>query len=259
MIVFGLNPGIDFTGGSILEIEYSEIRPSNQEIAESLSVLELGEISVQPSDDKGVIIRMKDIPEEIHSAVLQALAKTGVIEEKRFESVGPIIGKELKEKTAILIILSLFSIVLYIIFAFRKVRRPVPSWQYGIVSLIALFHDVLVPLGIFSVLGALYGVEISIPVITALLTVIGCSINNVIVVFDRVRENIIKRSILTFEDTLNASLNQTLDRCINTSLVYLLPLVAIFFFGGLTLKYFALALIIGIITGTYSSIFLVAP
>lgn len=259
LVVFGLNPGIDFTGGSILEVEYAGARPSNQEIRESLAGIELGEILIQPSDEKGVIIRMKDISKDTHALLLQNLEKFGAVEEKRFESVGPVIGKELKEKTTTLITLSLFAIAIYIILAFRKIRRPFSSWQYGAVSLIILFHDVALPVGIFSVLGKFYGVQITIPVIAALLTVVGYAINNVVVVFDRLRENLMGKQSITLEETANKSMSQSVTRCLNTSLTTLLVLFAIFFFGGITLKYFSLALIVGITAGTYSAIFLAIP
>ncbi len=258
LIIFGLKPGIDFTGGSILEIEYQTERPSNQEIKETLSGLDLGEISIQPTGEKGVILRMRDISEDTHQEILQKLSENNQLEEGRFESIGPVIGRELKQKTKIVIILSLLAIVLYIAWAFRKISRPIPSWQYGIASLIALSHDVLIPIGIFSVLGRFYGVQITIPVITALLTVLGYSINNTVVVFDRIRENLLKHAG-TYQEIVNNSLNQTLTRSINTSLTTLFVLAAIFFFGGATLKYFALALILGIICGTYSSMFLASP
>ena len=260
LAVFGLKPGIDFTGGSILEIEYKEARPSNEIIGEKLAGLDLGQLTLQPTGEKGAIIRMKDINEDIHQEIVQRLGRD-IIEEKRFESVGSLIGQELRQKTIMLISVSLFAIVFYIALAFRKVRRPIRSWEYALASLSSLFHDILIPLGVFSILGRFYGVEISIPVVTALLTIGGSSINNVIVVFDRIRENIMKRggSGVTFEDTVNKSINETLGRCLNTSLCYLLPLFAIFFFGGETLKYFSLALIIGIIAGTYSAVLLAAP
>ena len=150
-------------------------------------------------------------------------------------------------------------IVGYIAFAFRRVSVPVASWQYGIVSLIALFHDLLITLGVFAILGFLYYVEITIPIITALLVILGYSINDSVVIFDRIRENLIKNKGLTYEEIVNISLNQTLVRSISASFTTLLPIIAIFFFGGITLKYFALALIIGIILGSYSSIFLASP
>ncbi len=272
LLVFGLKPGIDFTGGSILEIEYKEIRPSNQEILEKLNEFDLGTVYVQPTGERGVILRMKDIDEEMHQQILTMLTQetifdeetgalsinTGLAEEIRFESIGPTIGKELKDKTKIVIAVALLSMIIYIALAFRRVQRPLRSWQYGIASVLALFHDILIPLGIFAVLGKFYGIEISIPVITALLAVLGYSINNTVVVFDRIRENLLTRGE-DFEQTVDMSLNQTLSRQINTSLTTLFVAGAIFFLGGETLKYFALALILGICAGTYSSIFLAGP
>jgi len=254
-----LKPGIDFTGGSILEINYLNTRPGNEEVEQKLAGLNLDSLSVQAAGEKGIIIRTKYINEETHQAILKALGDNKSIEEKRFESVGSVIGQELKQKTLTLVFVCLAAIVLYIALAFRKVRGPVKAWQYAISSLLSLFHDILIPLGIFAVLGKFYNVEISIPVITALLTVIGCSINNVVVVFDRIRENTIRKGVADFGETVNDSINQTLGRCLSTTFVYLLPLVAIFFFGGQTLKYFALALIIGIIAGTISAALLASP
>jgi preprotein translocase subunit SecF len=256
LFVFGLKLGIDFTGGSILEIEYEKTRPSNQEILEKLNELGIGTVYIQPTNEKGVILRLKDIKEETHQQILEKLQEGEVkIEERRFESIGPTIGRELKQKTKIVTVLVLLSIVLYVALAFRRIQRPLRSWQYGMTSILALFHDVLIPLGIFSILGKIYNVEISIPVITALLAVLGYSVNNTVVVFDRIRENLLKRGGL-FEEIVDKSLNQTLTRQINTALTTLFVVLAIFFFGGETLKYFALALILGIIAGTYSSIFL---
>jgi len=265
LIIFGLKPGIDFVGGSILEIEYEEERPSSREIKELLADFDLDQIQVQSSGKTGVILRMKDISEETHQEIIKKLGKNQKVEELRFETIGPVIGRELKEKTKILVILSTLAILIYITLAFRKVSRPIASWQYGIASLIALFHDVFIPLGVFSVLGNFYGVPITIPVITALLTVFGYSINNTVVVFDRIRENLIHSRTkgfsagANFEEIVDDSLNQTLTRSLNTSLTTLFVLFAIFFFGGETLKYFALAFIIGLTCGTYSSVCLASP
>ncbi len=257
IFTFGLNPGIDFTGGSIMEVSYKEARPSTEEVRGVLSGF--GEVQVQPTEENGLIIRMGDITEEIHQEILNVLSEGYEAEELRFESIGPVIGQELRNKTMLLIFLALISIVLYVAFAFRKVQRPVRSWQYGIASLMALFHDVLIPVGVFSIMGHYLGVQFTIPVVTALLTVLGYSINNTVVVFDRIREALIRREGVTFEETVNKALSRSLARCINTSLTTLLVLLAIYFFGGETLKYFSLALIIGIVAGTYSSLFLASP
>ncbi|MDI6602748.1 MAG: protein translocase subunit SecF [Patescibacteria group bacterium] len=261
LVTFGLKPGIDFTGGSILELEYKTERPANLEIQEKLADLNLGEFYIQPTDERTVVLRMRDITEETRQEILKKLGYPQEIEERRFESIGPVIGKELKEKTKIVVILALLAIVFYIALAFRKISRPVSSWQYGITSLFLLSYDILIPLGIFSVLGKFYGIQITIPVITAFLTVVGYAINDVIVVYDRIRENLLRSRDFggEFEQTINRAINQTLTRQINTSLTTLFPLFFIFFFGGETLKYFALTLILGITTGTYSSIFLASP
>jgi len=256
LFLFGLKPGIDFTGGSILEIEYINNRPSNQEIKDKLKDFHLGDFSIQPTGEKGVILRMKDIDQETHQRIVE---KLGEIKELRFESIGPTIGKELKEKTKVVIILSLLAMLLYIAFAFRKVSRPIKSWQYGIVAILILCHDLLIPLAVFSFLGKYSGIQITIPVVVAFLTVVGYAINNVVVVFDRIREIILKTRLETFEEMVNLAINQTLSRQLNTSLTTLFPLLFIYFLGGETLKYFALALILGIIAGTYSSIFLAGP
>ncbi|MFH1462148.1 MAG: protein translocase subunit SecF [bacterium] len=259
LIVFGLKPGIDFTGGSILELEYKTERPANQAIKDILSELNLEELYVQPSGEQGIILRMKDIPEDLHQEIIQKLGEGREIEELRFDSIGPAIGQELKSKTIVVVFISLLAIVLYIALAFRKLTFPAKSWQYGLSSLVALSHDVLIPLGVFSILGKLFGTQITIPVIVALLTVLGYSINNTVVIFDRIRENLLKKVGSNFEETVDRSLNQTLTRSLNTSLTTLFVLLAIFFFGGETLRYFSLALILGIVAGTYSSIFLVSP
>jgi len=261
LFLLGLKPGIDFTGGSILELEYISERPSNQVVREALSGFNLGEISVQPTQGKGIIIRMQDIKEATHQEILEQLKETGEFKELRFESVGSVIGKELKEKTKVVIIFSLFAIVAYIAIAFSKLTFPAKSWQYGIASLFILFHDILIPLGIFSVLGKFYGIQITIPVVAALLTVVGYAINNVVVVYDRLRENLLKigRRNEDFEEITNLAIGQTFTRQINTSLTTLFPLFFIFFLGGETLRYFSLALILGIVFGTYSSIFLASP
>lgn len=259
LALFGLKLGIDFTGGSILEVVYQESRPSNQEIRQRLEGLDIGAFQAQPTGEKGVILRMKDITEETHQKVLNSLGKEQEsVEEMRFDLIGPTIGRELKSKTKIVTIVVLLSIVIYIALAFRRVQRPLKSWQYGIASLVALFHDTLIPLGVFAFLGRFYGVEITIPVITALLAVLGYSINNTVVVFDRIRENLFKGGE-SYEEIVNRSLKQTLSRQINTSLTTLFVITAIFFFGGETLKYFSLTLMVGIIAGTYSSIFLAGP
>lgn len=256
---YGFKPGIDFTGGSILEVQYKENRPSNAEIENQLAELKLEGLSVQPAGDKDVILRMKDITDETHNQILDKLGKAqGTIEEKRFESIGATVGKELRAKTMNVIALGLIAMFIYIATAFHKIQRPLKSWCYGFVSFITLAFDVIIPLGAFALLGKKYGVEISIPVIAALLTVIGYSINNTVVVFDRMRENILKKGGI-FVEIVDASINQTLIRQINSTLTVLFMTIPIYLFGGDTLKYFALSMILGVSAGLFSSIFLASP
>ena len=256
VIFWGLHFGIDFKGGSLMEIDWQTERPENNIIKEKLASLDVGEISIQPTGDKGMILRLKDISEEIHQKILNQLNSIGPAEEKRFDSVGPVIGEELKRRAygAIAAVLSL--IVIYIAIAFRKVSRPVASWKYGLAAIIALFHDVFIPTGIFSILGHYLGVEIDLLFVTGLLTILGFSVHDTIVVFERIRENLRKGLGENFEDTVNISINQTIVRSINTSLTVFLTLLAIYIFGGASTKYFALLLMIGIFFGTYSSIFI---
>ena len=173
----------------------------------------------------------------------------------RFDSVGPVVGQELKSKAWQAIVLASICIILYIAWAFRKVSRPVSSWKFGVTAVVTLLHDVLVVFGVFVILGELAQVEMDALFITALLTILGFSVHDTIVVFDRIRENLTRSYSDNFESCVNDSLNQTLARSINTSLTTLLVLLAILFFGGDSIKYFVLALILGIFIGTYSSIF----
>ena len=259
MVIWPLKPSIEFTGGSVLEIKYQDNRPANQEVQDKIKDLNLGDVAIQQVEDKGLILRMQSTSEDIHQKVVEKLKETGNFEEQSFESIGPVVGKELYQKTVLLVIVSLIAMLLYIAFAFRNVPGPVSPWIYGLASFLILTHDVVVPLGVFSVLGKVYGIQVTIPIITALLTVVGYAINNVIVVYDRTRENLLRTRNINFAEIANISINQTLSRQINTSLAVLFPLFAMYFISGVALKYFSLALILGIITGTYSSIFLATP
>lgn len=256
---FGFNLGIDFTGGSLLEVEYQDKRPDNSVLQERVKELNFGNIVLQPSGEKGLIVRSRELTEEEHQTLFGKLSSEAQLDEIRFDSIGPVIGKELRQKSWIAIALVVLMIILYIAFAFRQVSRPVSSFKYGLMAVVALIHDVSLPAGVFAILGKFFGVEIDILFITALLTVLGFSVHDTIVVFDRIRENLRKGIGNEFEETVGLSINQTITRSINTSLTVLLVLFAIFFFGGETTKYFALALIIGIFFGTYSSIFLASP
>jgi preprotein translocase subunit SecF len=259
LFVFGLKFGIEFVGGSTMEVQFQNQRLSNEEITNTLSTFDLGDITVQPTGANSAILQFKGVDAATHQQILSAINTLSPVQEKSFQYIGPSVGQELRNKTELAIVLALLAITLYIAFTFRKVSRPVSSWKYGITSLIALFHDILIPIGVFSVLGHFYNIEITVPIIAALLTVLGFSVHDTIVIFDRIRENILRRGMGEFEDTVNWSITQTLGRSLSTVFSTLIVLIAIYFFGGETLKYFSLALIIGITSGAYSSIFIASP
>lgn len=256
---FGLKLGLDFTGGTLLEVRFEGSSPAPEEVSSALAGLDMGEIVVQTADNNGLILRAKTIDEAKHQEILSVLNdKFGKAGELRFESVGPVLGNELKKKAIGSLLLVFAAITIYIAWSFRRVSKPVSSWAYGIITLLTAFHDVIIPLGLFALLGRLYGIEVGSPFVAAILTVMGYSINDTIVVLDRVRENL-SRDSGGFEGIVEHSVQQTLIRSLNASMTTLLALTAVFLFGGESLKYFSLALIVGIATGTYSSIFIASP
>ncbi|KKS69712.1 MAG: Protein translocase subunit SecF [Parcubacteria group bacterium GW2011_GWA1_42_7] len=255
ILAWGLNFGIDFTGGSLMEIEFAGETPQADAIKEKLASVGITESTAQPAGEKGFLIRFKDIDEDTHQKILASLNSLSPVEEKSFESVGPVIGQELKDRAYSAVGLVLVLILVYIAFAFRKVSRLITSWKYGVAALLALFHDILIPTGIFAVLGHFAGAQADLLFVTGLLTILGFSVHDTIVVFDRIRENLRKGAGSNFEDTVNISVNQTLARSINTSFTTLLALFAIYIWGGESIKSFILLLIMGIFFGTYSSIF----
>jgi len=260
--VWGLDLGIEFTGGSLLEVKFNAERPLNTDVSGALSELDLGgEIVVQPTGDQNMLIRFQVIEEDTHQQIISKLEELYPenIQEERFESIGPAIGEELKTKALEAIALVILAIVIYVAWAFRKVSWPVKSWKYGIIAIIALVHDIVIVVGIFALLGRFMGVEVGLPFVAALLTILGYSVNDSIVVFDRIRENLGRLVKTNFESIVNRSVNETLTRSINTSVTTLLVLATVFFFGGASIQFFVLALIIGILVGTYSSIFLASP
>lgn len=259
LVVFGLKFGIEFAGGSNIEVEFANQRPSREEISKVLEAFNLGEIMFQPVGEKGAVLRFQGIDENTHQQIVTKLNELSSMQEKSFQYIGPSVGKDLRNKTIIAILLALLTITIYIAFAFTKVSRPVASWKYGVTSLLALAHDIIIPLGVFSVLGRFYHAEITIPIVAALLTILGFSVHDTIVIFDRIRENILRKGTGEFSETVNASLNQTVGRSVSTVATVLLVMFALFFFGGATLKWFSLALIIGVTAGAYSSIFIAGP
>jgi len=258
MLAWGLKLGIDFTGGSLLEVSFKGSRPTVARVEAGLAELKLSSLIVQPAGEQDLQLKFQETSEEVHQSVLAKLNQLAPAEELRFESVGPSIGQELKTKSLYAIFFVLVAVLIYISYVFRKVSKPVASWKYGLSAIIAMFHDAVITVGVFAVLGHVYGTEINTAFVAAVLTVLGYSVHDSIVVFDRIRENLPK-SDLDFPGTVNMSLNQTLGRSINTSLTTLLVLTSIVLFGGATIRPFALALAIGIFIGTYSSIFFASP
>lgn len=261
LIFFGLNFGTDFTGGSLMEVEFSQ-KPDTLKVQELLKKDSArGEVNVSLLGEKGIILRLKEIDEVAHQKIIADLQKEfGDLQEKRFSSIGGVIGKELRQKSVRAIILVLIFIVIYIAFVFRKLSRTLSSWSMGMAAIFALGHDVIIPLGAFAILGEYYGIEVTAIFVAAILTILGYSVSDTVVVFDRVRENILRLgSKEKFETIIHHSVMQTLTRSLNTTITTLLSLVAIYFFGGESVKYFALALIMGIFLGAYSSIFVASP
>lgn len=271
LIIYGLSLGIDFTGGSVLEIksiesqEDSSLDLSEEIIRGELSIFDLGELSIRPSDENGFILRTKVLDEDTKNQIIETLHDyTGEnIEVIRFNTIGPTLGNELKTKAFVALLIVIVAIIFFVAYSFRHVSTPVSSWKYGFVTIIALLHDVIITIGIFSILGYFVGIEVDALFITALLVILGYSINDTIVVFDRVRDNLNQinenKRTFQFNEILNKSFRQTIVRSINTSLTTLIALFTIFFIGTESIKDFVLALIIGIVAGTYSSIFLAIP
>ncbi len=251
---------IDFTGGTILELKFD--KPQQFPTDEVVRVfgqygLNTNDVHVQPSGNDSLIIRTKELDTETKVKIEQSLAeKFGKLTEQRAESVGPAIGAEVAQRASIAVALAALGILLYITFAFRRVPQP---FRFGTCAVVAMLHDVLVVLGTAAIFGILFNWEVDSLYLTALMTVIGFSVHDTIVVFDRIRENLSRMRGTKFEDVVNHSILQTLDRSINTQLTVLFTLAALLLFGGLTIQHFVATLFIGILSGSYSSIFNAAP
>ena len=261
LLSFGLRFGIDFKGGALMEVNYATPRPAQADIEVALKSLDLGTVLVQPTGDAGYLIKTKDLTETEHNNVLSTLSfnSKSTLEEKNFNSIGPSVGAELTRKAILAMILVSLAIICFIAYAFRKVSKPVSSWRYGIIAIVTLLHDVMIPVGLFTLMSHYYGAEVDTLFVVAVLTVLGLSVSDTIVVFDRIRENLKNHSSNTFNETIGHSLEQVYPRSINTSLTVILVLLALVFFGPAATKYFALMLTAGMFFGTYSSIFLASP
>lgn len=308
---FGLSLGIDFTGGSILEVSFAD-RPTIEAVEADVAELDLAEASVRPAGDSGYVIRTPFLEEgqrvqllnnlretvgqpatdiatttqatSTDTATLQAgtttqqtgatssatstneatsTAPAGAVSQDRFSAIGPTVGSQLATNAIWGILAVVIAIILFVTFAFRKVSEPVSSWVYGSTAIVALIHDILLPAGVFAILGHLMGAQVDLLFVMALLAILGFSVNDTIVVFDRIRENLREgyegSEEDTFEETVGLSLQQTYARSINTSLTTLIVLAALYLLGGESTRLFSLTLLIGVIAGTYSSIFLASP
>lgn len=253
--VWGLKYGLDFTGGTLMEIQ--NVKAQSVDIKSVLGEAGISDAVITPTQNSAFLIRYANSSDEKNQEVLAKLKeKFPEVKNTRLDYIGPSISSELKSKAIWALLVAVIGIAAYVAYAFRKVSRPVESWKYGVGAVVALVHDVLITVGIFAILGHVFNIEIDSAFIAALLTILGFSVHDTIVVYDRTRENLLKSgSGEKFDETVNRSLNETMARSINTSLTVLITLLAIFIFGGQSIKTFTLALLIGITFGTYSSIF----
>ncbi len=257
--VYGLRLGIDFKGGTAVELQFNESFDINK-VKTVLDQERLNNSQLQTAENNSLIIKTQALDKPQQDKLLADIkSQVGDYKETRLDSIGPVIGQELKKNAFYELLLVSLGIVFYLAYAFRKVAKPVTSWRFGWSAIIALFHDLLFMLGIFSLLGHYKGVEVDSLFVTAILTVLGFSVHDTIVVFDRIRENLRIYPGQSIEYVVNHSIAQTLVRSLNTSLTVLFVLLSLLLFGGETIRYFVLALFIGIIVGTYSSIFIASP
>jgi preprotein translocase subunit SecF len=264
LFVFGLKIGIDFKGGALTEVAYKTARPTQDDLSKPLAALNFGDISLQPTGDLGYIVKSRDLSDAEHTQLLGALSEgnSASLTELSFDSIGPSVGKELTRKAILSVILISLAIICFIAFAFRKVSKPISSWKYGIIAIVTLLHDVAIPVGLFVILSHFYGAEADTLFVVAVLTILGLSVSDTIVIFDRIRENLRNQASvakMNFGEIVGKSLEQSYVRSICTSLTVILVLLALYFFGPASTKYFALMLTAGMFFGTYSSIFLASP
>ncbi len=264
MFYFGLKVGIDFKGGAITEISYNENRPEQELLNQNVEVLGFGNILIQPTGEKGLILKSRELTDTEHNTLLETLSIGGAypFNEVAFNSIGPSVGNELTLKAIVSVILVSLAIILFIAYAFRKVSKPVSSFKYGIIAIVTLLHDVIIPVGIFAVLSHYFGAEVDTLFVVAILTVLGLSVSDTIVIFDRIRENLSHAPSLSkeeFNKVVGQSLDQSFVRSIATSLTVIIVLLALVVWGPVSTKYFAMMLTFGMFFGTYSSICLASP
>lgn len=261
---FGLVQGIDFVGGTLWQVQTNSGGNETINVKNILAKeLKLDDVIVVPEDaTKSLLIRSKNITETEHQQAQSALKKAYKdIKELRFETLGPTIGSEIRRSAIWAFIFVLLGISLYVAYAFRTVSYPVSSWKYGVITLLTLFHDAIIPAGLFAIVGHLYNAEIDTNFVVAILVVMGFSVHDTIVVFDRIRENLrsSREKNLDFHALVGKSINETMARSINTSLTLIIVLVGLALFGATSLFNFVGVILVGTIVGTYSSICVASP
>lgn len=264
LAAFGLQLGIDFTGGTLVQVSYDGIRPTPVALTNTLSDAGFEHFSLRESGENGYTLRAQALTDEERGMLAAVFSyQGGTAHIDQLTEIGPTIGKELRNKALLALTLVLLCILLFIAFAFRKVSQPVSSWTYGLIALVTLLFDVILPVGFFAALGHFDGAQVDTLFVTAVLTILGFSIHDTIVVFDRTRENLRINSERgrkeDFAETAGRSLNQTFVRSVNTSLTVIFTLLVLYFIGPVSTQDFALTLLVGIVAGTYSSIFLATP
>ena len=261
IFLWGLNLSIDFTGGSRLTLSFNNTVDSNKvQVVEEVLKTEKIKIASIEKSNKLIFVRTSPIDQNQNTKFINTLSKKFKdIKEQEFETIGPVIGQETALNALKAVVIASILIILYITWSFRQIPKPTSSFQFGVCAIIALIHDVLVVVGVFAILGHLLNIEIDSLFVTAILTVIGFSVHDTIVVFDRIRENLRKMGGSDFPKTVNESIIQTMGRSLNTSLTVVLILIALLLFGGESIHWFVVALLVGVVSGTYSSIFNASP
>ena len=260
LLLWGLNLSIEFTGGTRSSLVFPQKVEQRQVVAIKSFLTQEGlKIAEVKSSEKTVFIRTSPMSQSQNNKFVLKMQKDFAAKRESLETIGPVIGKEITTNAIKAIFFASFLIILYITWAFRKVPKPASSLRFGVCAVLALVHDVLVVVGIFAILGHFFNVEVDSMFVTALLTVIGFSVHDTIVVFDRIRENLKRFPVSSFSKVVNESILQTLDRSLNTSLTVLLVLFALLLFGGETTRWFVVAILVGVLSGTYSSIFNASP
>lgn len=260
VLIFGFKEGIDFAGGTLWRLNF-EGAPDTELIREFFAN-DLKHTAIVTTESSGnFLLRLGTLNEEDHQKYLDALKnKFGNVSELSFQSIGASIGSELRRSAMTAILFVLIAISAYIAFAFRKVSKPVSSWKYGVITLVTLLHDIVIPAGLFAVMSRYWGVEVDTNFVVALLVIMGFSVHDTIVVFDRIRENLLfSKNRDDLKAIVNQSVNETFARSVNTSLTLIIVLLGIYFLGPPTLKYFILTILVGVIAGVYSSIFVASP